>query len=152
MTPRDADMRSAQPAETPLNCGPRSQRWLHRSRLSSPPSRSTPPAELSGNTTWARRRSEDAQFAYPAAMPSDEITSPIDPWLAVRAQLRALDPLLDVQPVNALAVAKQFESLAAAMRSAMESDGQTSTRFRAVTKALDLRTPKSKLVAFVRED
>ncbi len=84
---------------------------------------------------------------------STDIPAPeFDAWTAVSVELSTLDPLLAAKPVNALAVAKQFQALAAAMRVAMESHGTASSRFRAVTKALDLKTPKSKLAAFLAND
>ena len=72
-------------------------------------------------------------------------------WQTVRVQLRAFDPLFAADPVNALAVAKQFQALATALLTAMEAGGTPSMRFRAVNKALDLKTPKSKLAAFLAE-
>ena len=85
-------------------------------------------------------------------MTTDGSASHPDPWQAVRLQWRALDPCLAAEPVNALAVAKQFQALAAALLAAMEAGGTPSTRFRVVNKALDLKTPKSKLAAFLNDE
>lgn len=54
------------------------------------------------------------------------------------------------QPIDMLALAKGYANLARAMVAATTASGQTSSRFDAAQKALDLRTPKSALSRFLQ--
>ncbi|MGE0788427.1 MAG: hypothetical protein AB7S26_22320 [Sandaracinaceae bacterium] len=65
------------------------------------------------------------------------------------ARLAALRALIAEPEVDLVELGKSFASLAAAIEAAATERGPSSVRFRAVTKALDLRTPRSLLEAFV---
>ena len=71
------------------------------------------------------------------------------PWHAVRQRLAELDGKLTPAELDSLDVAKGFAALAVALLAAVRSSGAQSMRFGAVAKALDLRTPKSHLEAFL---
>lgn len=72
-------------------------------------------------------------------------------WADVRRRLREMDAAFDRDGLTALVLAKNFAALAQAFLQAMEADGQTSSRFRAVVKALDLKTPSSQLARFLAQ-
>jgi hypothetical protein len=72
-------------------------------------------------------------------------------WLLVRERLAELDALLTPESIDSLAVAKAFEKVASALLVATEVSGNSSIRFTAVVKSLDLKTPKSALQSFVAE-
>lgn len=71
------------------------------------------------------------------------------PWLVVRQRLAELEEKLTPPELDSLDVAKGFAALAVAMLAAVRSSGAQSMRFGAVAKALDLKTPKSHLEAFL---
>lgn len=74
-------------------------------------------------------------------------------WRAVAAQLDAMRALLET-PSDAkrlYAFADAFAELARRYLRALREEGKTSMRMDVVVKALDLRTAKSKLEAFVRD-
>lgn len=70
-------------------------------------------------------------------------------WQDVRTCLRAMDAQLERDEITALDLAKCFASLSQAFLLAMEAGGTGSSRFRAVVKALDLKTPASELKRFL---
>lgn len=72
-------------------------------------------------------------------------------WQAVLQQLHVLIAAFDRQDTTSLELAKGFAALAGTFLEAMESGGTSSTRFRAVVKALDLKTPSSKLKLFLSD-
>lgn len=77
------------------------------------------------------------------------------PWNNLSEQLLALVRQLetpDGKPVNMIKFAEGYQSLARAYVQAVESEGRTSMRADAVVKALDLRTPKSLLLAFLERN
>lgn len=71
-------------------------------------------------------------------------------FIEVRGALDGMRACLEHQPIDMLALAKGYASLARAMVAATRASGQTSSRFDAVAKALDLRTPKSALQRFLQ--
>ena len=70
-------------------------------------------------------------------------------WLALRQRVEELALLLQGPNIDSLAVGKAFALVANSLKTATATTGQTSMRFDAVVKALDLTTPKSALTAFV---
>ena len=79
-------------------------------------------------------------------------TKPEGPaWDALRAALARMQSLLDADAVHLVDLGKAYAALASAMLAAAEASGQTSARFRAVVRALDLRTPRSAIEAFAGE-
>lgn len=73
-------------------------------------------------------------------------------WQDVRTCLRAMDAQFDRDEVKALDLAKGFAKLAQAFLLAMEVGGTGSSRFRAVVRALDLKTPASELRRFLANE
>lgn len=74
-----------------------------------------------------------------------------DPFANARAQLDALQQELSKPSVDLIAMAKAYAAFARALLAAVEQAGQSSMRFQAVVKALDLTTPKSALRRFLDE-
>jgi hypothetical protein len=72
-------------------------------------------------------------------------------WQAVADTLRRTLAIVEDGggAVDVEALGKAFAASATAYDEAIRREGRTSMRLRAVCKALDLRTPKSALVAFV---
>jgi hypothetical protein len=68
---------------------------------------------------------------------------------ALRRNVREMNDLFEAGPVNFVAFAKCFQGAAAALLATLEENQSSSLRFAAVAKALDLKTPKSKLEAFI---
>lgn len=83
---------------------------------------------------------------------SDEPPTPIHPFAGVRTALGHMRQVLDGGEVDMIALAKAYAALAQAMHADVLRAGQTSMRFEAVVKALDLRTPKSQLARFLGTD
>jgi hypothetical protein len=69
----------------------------------------------------------------------------------LRVSVKALDALVSAPAADPNGLAKAYASVARAMDAVAASMGLPSARFRAVVKALDLRTPKSALQAFLDE-
>lgn len=82
-------------------------------------------------------------------MPPSRVSPDVPSWAEVRRHIREMDAAFDDQDLTPLVLAKGFAGLAEAMCAAMEADGATSSRFRAVVKALDLKTPKGALQRFL---
>lgn len=57
--------------------------------------------------------------------------------------------VLDAHEVDLIALGKAYAALAVAVHEDVTRAGQTSMRFEAVRRALDLRTPKSALQRFL---
>jgi hypothetical protein len=70
---------------------------------------------------------------------------------SLRAAVRELAGMLDDKVVNLTQLGKVVARLAQHLLGAVEESGLSSQRFRAVAKALDLKTPKSSLAAFLEE-
>ncbi|MCB9593673.1 MAG: hypothetical protein H6719_13150 [Sandaracinaceae bacterium] len=68
---------------------------------------------------------------------------------ALREAHAKLGALIERPSVNLIELAKAFTAVASAMASIARDAGRPSLRFDAVERALDLRTPKSALRAFV---
>ncbi len=68
---------------------------------------------------------------------------------ALRAAHARMGALLEAPSVNLVELAKAFSAIASAMVEVSRASGRTSQRFDAVARALDLRTPKSALRAFL---
>lgn len=68
---------------------------------------------------------------------------------ALRASHAAMGALLEQPRVNLVELAKAYQAIASAMVAIARASGRPSLRFDAVERALDLRTPKSALRAFV---
>jgi len=68
---------------------------------------------------------------------------------ALRLAIQEMDSLFTPEGVNFVALAKCFQGTAEALLATLEENQSASIRFTAVVKALDLRTPKSQLQAFV---
>lgn len=71
-------------------------------------------------------------------------------WDGLRAALARMTALSEAPSANLVALGKAYAALADAVLRVAEASGQTSARFAAVKKALDLKTPKSALEAFLR--
>ena len=85
-------------------------------------------------------------------MPSYHAKADSAEWQAVAEQLLGMLRLLEAagsRPVNMLQFADMFAALSRTYLSAIKSEGRTSIRAEAVVKALDMKTPKSKLEEFV---
>jgi len=95
------------------------------------------------------RKATQASSRTIARMASLRFTPNGPPWIALRQRLAALDEKLAPAELDTLDVAKGFAALAVAMLAAVRSSGAQSMRFAAVAKALDLKTPKSHLEAFL---
>ena len=74
-----------------------------------------------------------------------------DPFANVRKHLSEMQQLTSATQVDLVALGKCYAGLAQAMLAAIERVGQSSMRFTAVQKALDLRTTKSALQRFLDE-
>ena len=70
-------------------------------------------------------------------------------WEALKDRAEALAATCSGGQVDLLALAKAYAAFAVAIGEAAEAAGQTSMRFEAAAKALDLRTPRSALTAFL---
>ena len=72
-------------------------------------------------------------------------------WDDVRTELTKLVALLEqpAEPKRLYAFADGFVRLAKVYHAALKADGKSSVRIQAVEKALDLKTGKSELSAFV---
>ncbi|MBX3272668.1 MAG: hypothetical protein KF729_20575 [Sandaracinaceae bacterium] len=70
-------------------------------------------------------------------------------FAALRAALARMSALADEPRVNLVELAKAYQALAAAMARLARDAGRPSLRFDAIERALDLRTPKSALRAFL---
>lgn len=57
--------------------------------------------------------------------------------------------MLDRNRVNLTEMGKLYERITRTLLEAIEQGGLSSLRFRAAAKALDLKTPKSRLVSFL---
>ncbi|MDX2021222.1 MAG: hypothetical protein SF187_13360 [Deltaproteobacteria bacterium] len=82
---------------------------------------------------------------------------PVSPeWMSLKERASALVAALPDQGhdqlIDTLAVAESFKAVAMQLLQATYSTGQTSKRFMAVVKALDLATPKSALQAFLQDE
>lgn len=76
-------------------------------------------------------------------------TKPEGPaWDALREALARMQRLVEGDSLHLVDLGKAYAALASAMLAAAEASGQTSARFRAVARALDLRTPRSAIEAF----
>lgn len=73
-------------------------------------------------------------------------------WDALRAALARMSTLTEAPEASLVALGKAYAGLAEAVLAVAEASGQTSARFAAVKKALDLKTPKSALEAFLRAE
>ena len=68
---------------------------------------------------------------------------------ALRAHVQDLSALLEGEHVDLAALGKVFGKIAQTLLEAIEQSGESSLRFRAVATALDLKTAKSRLLAFL---
>ena len=68
---------------------------------------------------------------------------------ALRAALARLSALAGEPRVNLVELARAYQALATAMARLARDAGRPSLRFDAIERALDLRTPKSALRAFL---
>jgi|GEM_PF-3256564 len=84
-------------------------------------------------------------------MSTSRITANGPAWFLVRERLAELDLVLSPEGLDSLAVAKAFDKVASSLHFAVLESGASSMRFAAVVKALDLKTPKSKLQTFLAE-
>lgn len=71
-------------------------------------------------------------------------------WDDLRAHLRQMQKVLDEPSVHLLDLAKPFQGIAGALLTGVKDAGISSARFEAVVKALDLKTPKSRLQGFLQ--
>ncbi len=78
-----------------------------------------------------------------------EVTTDSDRFEALRHALDAMRALTEQPRVNLVTLAKAFQRVAVTMRAAATEHGPPSTRLAAVERALDLKTPKSRLEAFL---
>ena len=67
----------------------------------------------------------------------------------LRAHVRELNSMLHGKRVNLTEIGKLYESITRTLLEAIEQGGHSSLRFRAAAKALDLKTPKSRLASFL---
>ena len=84
-------------------------------------------------------------------MSKDEMRA-VHPFAQVRLRLVEMTRALDGDQVDLIVLAKAYAALANALLEDVQRSGQSSMRFEAVCKALDLRTPKSELQRFVNGD
>ena len=68
---------------------------------------------------------------------------------ALRAHVRDLSSMVEGKHVNLTEMGKLYESITRTLLAAIEQSGHSSLRFRAAAKALDLKTPKSRLASFL---
>ena len=68
---------------------------------------------------------------------------------ALRAHVRDLNSMLHGKRVNLTEMGKLYERITRTLLEAVEQGGHSSLRFRAAAKALDLKTPKSRLASFL---
>lgn len=68
---------------------------------------------------------------------------------ALRAHVRDLSSMLDGKRVDLTEMGKLYEIITRTLLEAIVQGGQSSLRFRAAAKALDLKTPKSRLASFL---
>ena len=68
---------------------------------------------------------------------------------ALRAHVRDLNSMLHGKRVNLTEVGKLYERITRTLLEAIAQGGHSSLRFRAAAKALDLKTPKSRLASFL---
>ena len=66
---------------------------------------------------------------------------------ALRGQVRALSALVDGNRVSLVELGKLYESITRTLLEAIEQSGLSSMRLRAAARALDLKTPKSRLAS-----
>ncbi|HJL16354.1 MAG TPA: hypothetical protein RMH99_11900 [Sandaracinaceae bacterium LLY-WYZ-13_1] len=82
-------------------------------------------------------------------MPKMDVSTDGEAWDTLRDRLDRLRALADRPEVNLVDLGKAYQAVAGAMLEAARASGQSSARFEAVVRALDLKTPKSKLRAFL---
>ncbi len=82
-------------------------------------------------------------------MPRFVVASRGEHWDAVRASLAELSRLASGGEVDLNDVGKGLSRLVIAVRAAFDDAGLPSVRLKAAVRALDLKTPKSALEAFV---
>ena len=68
---------------------------------------------------------------------------------ALRAHVRDLNSMLHGKRVNLTEMGKLYERITRTLLAAIEQSGHSSLRFCAAAKALDLKTPKSRLAFFL---
>ena len=68
---------------------------------------------------------------------------------ALRAHAQDLSSMLAGKRMNLTEVGKLYERITRTLLEAIEQGGHSSLRFRAAAKALDLKTPKSRLASFL---
>lgn len=78
-----------------------------------------------------------------------DVTTEGPHWERLRERIDALRALTDRPSVSLVELGKAYQALARAMLEVATASGQTSARFEAVVRALDLKTPKSALHAFL---
>ena len=80
-----------------------------------------------------------------------EVSTEGPAWDALREALDAMRAVAGRPRASHVELGKAFAAVAAAMLEVTHAAGQTSMRYRAVALALDLRTKKSRLAAFLGE-
>lgn len=70
-------------------------------------------------------------------------------WDALRDAADRVARAAADETTNLVELGKAYAALAVAMQAVTAASGQTSARYDAAAKALDLKTPKSKLAAFL---
>ena len=78
-----------------------------------------------------------------------DVTTEGEAWDGLRAGVARLDALSRQPTVNLVDLGKAFRAVAEGMVAVTAASGQTSARFEAVVRALDFKTPKSALAAFL---
>lgn len=78
-----------------------------------------------------------------------DVSTEGDGFDALRASVAQLEALSSAESVHLVDLGKAFQALAQAMVTIANDAGRPSLRFEAVALALDLRTPKSALKAFL---
>ena len=68
---------------------------------------------------------------------------------ALRGHVRDLSSMLEGKHVNLTEMGKLYERITRTLLETVEQGGHSSLRFRAAAKALDLKTPKSRLASFL---
>ena len=68
---------------------------------------------------------------------------------ALRGHVRDLSSMLHGKRVNLTEIGKLYERITRTLLEAVEQGRHSSLRFRAAAKALDLKTPKSRLASFL---
>ena len=72
-------------------------------------------------------------------------------WKTLRCHLQEMEAMLGQPQFNLVQFAKIYEASAKTLLKAVKERGMSSSRFEAAARALDLKTPKSKIDQFLED-